>query len=685
MKIKFRQKGEIVVRDFSGDVVVAREKVATNKLPLHDETLDLVHLPVVTIGGKKGRRQDAHLAEFEQQAPDFEGVIYLLPYSWANGWSDGHLYIPSWDALLDKSKRISGGKPEVHHTNYRWLSDGRYVADRALMLHGKAIEILGAEVEQEVPIDELVKKLSDWHSTGFCHPVQQQCLEVWRHLYDLEKRRVGLTDKERDMSVLIRSKLAEKFQEVGIRKATEIPADFAITAEEVAPDLMTEAETLGTVEIPGVGRRLTEQVRPSFGWDDVLTVALSIEEFRQVTSWPFVDVFPMIAELGAAFEQLGYEIRDALQAHDTERLGLLRKCFTQRWIDVQKGKDYPKDIEIANPREVDLPAKPESVVWGFDLLTGEPYTSFTGLSKLHGYGERWAYRWFDSEEAAAKADAEARREAESYMTARKLEAELTAEAGAVELPVVMPEPFVPHADPEIAEANWREKVRKFVETLRAHPTHTCLSSDMRQKLEEITNSFYVPDLSKIRDELRVEWSKAEVIRRRSEQGEILANFGGHFRVMGAAGQCQYWVIQPDGAERDPDEVEYRKRYTAEGSKTWRLVGPGELAISWSKGNTAANHEFIVDKLPAGGCTAEQLATIERLEREINERFDGAVGMSGTISPGIGKGWGLGFKPSSKPNTKPTSEPVLTSENAEPISPSKVDLSKLFGGSAKVRR
>jgi len=155
--------------------------------------------------------------------------------------------------------------------------------------------------------------------------------------------------------------------------------------------------------------------------------------------------------------------------------------------------------------------------------------------------------------------------------------------------------------------------------------------------------------------------------------------------MGAAGQCQYWVIQPDGAERDPDEVEYRKRYTAEGSKTWRLVGPGELAISWSKGNTAANHEFIVDKLPAGGCTAEQLATIERLEREINERFDGAVGMSGTISPGIGKGWGLGFKPSSKPNTKPTSEPVLTSENAEPISPSKVDLSKLFGGSAKVRR
>lgn len=787
MKVQFRQKGQVTSSDFHGDVVVAGEKVEASKLPLRDGVLDLSHLPVVTIGGRKGKRQDALLAEFEAKAPDFKGVIYLLPYSWANGWSDGHLYVPSWDALLDKSKHISGGRPEVQLTNYRWLSDGRYVADRARMLHGKAIEILEAEVEQDVPSDELVKKLSDWNAYDFRHPLQQQCLEVWRELYDLEKRRAGLTDKERDMSVLIRSKLAEKFQEAGIRKATEILADFSITAEEVALELVAEAGTLGTVEIPGVGRHLTEQVRPSFGWDDVLAVELTTEEFRRVTSWPFADVYPMVTELGAAFEQLGHEIKDALQVPEAERLGLLHEYFAKRWADIQRGKNYPKDIEIQNPREVDLPAKPESVVWGFDLLTGEPLTAYAGLCKLHGYGERWGYRWFDSKEAAAKADAEARREAESYIMARKLETELTAEAEAIELPVAMPEPFTAPANPDVAEvmnrlgftpeqfrlegegpkryivqgdsyfselrqrsvkiapdrnvtewfrregdvivmysnitvrdllgddrddwsvaegmgvpkdiiqsihdglkaerqqaeANYCEKVRKFVEALRAQPTYACLSSDMRTKLEEVANSFYVPDLSKIGDELRVEWSKAEVIRRRSEQGEILANFGGHFRVMGAAGQCQYWVIQPNGAERDPDEVEYRKRYTSEGSKRWRLVGTEELALSWSKSNTASDHEFVVEKLPAGGCTIEQLATIERLEREISERFDGAVGISGKVSPCISKGWGLDSKPSSKPSPEPVEEP--TPKNTEPINLSKIDPSKLFGGSAKIRR
>lgn len=788
MKIKFRQKGEIVIRDFSGDVVVAGEKAETTKLPLRDNILDLSHLPVVTIGGKKGRRQDARLAEFEQQAPDFKGVIYLLPYSWANGWSDGHLYIPSWDALLDKSKRISGGRPEVQLTNYRWLSDGRYAADRARMLHGKAIEILNAEVEQVPQLDDLVREISNWHGHIFPHPLRGQCLTVWRELYDLEKRRTVFSgEPERDMVQLVRDKLTEKFRKSDIRKVADIPSNFSISSAEVAPDITAQAETLGIVEVPGVGRKLAHRQRPDFGYNEVPVVTLSLEELRQVTSWPFSDVYPMVTELGAAFEQLGYEIRDALQVPETERLGLLRNHFAKRWADIQRGKNYPKDIEIANPRETDLPAKPDPVQWGYDLLTGGQFTAYAGLSKLHGYGERWAYRWFDSEEAAAKTDAPARQEAESYITARKLEAQLTAEAKMVELPLPLPEAFASPADPDPAEimqqlgftpkqfrfegegpnryvipgdsyfselrqrsvqigpdrhvaewfqregnviviyanitirellgderegwcvaedmgaekeaiqavrngiaaerkqaeANYRETVRKFVEALRAHPTYACLCSDMRAKLQELRELFIaIPDISKIADELRLEWTKAEVIRRKNEQGEILANFGGHFRVMGAAGQCQYWVIQPNGIEREPDEVEYRKRYSSEGSKRWRIVGPEELALSWSKSNTAADHEFAVEKLPAGGCTAEQLATVERLEREIGERFEGAVGISGKVSPSIGKGWGLGRpKPAQKPES--TTEPTPTS--AEPVSPSKVDLSKLFGGAAKVRK
>ncbi len=164
-------------------------------------------------------------------------------------------------------------------------------------------------------------------------------------------------------------------------------------------------------------------------------------------------------------------------------------------------------------------------------------------------------------------------------------------------------------------------------------------------------------------------AELKTLEERKSSGEVLVDFGGHFRVMGATGNAQYWVIMPDGSERDPDEVEYRKRYTSEGSKKWRLVGPGELAISWFKAYTAADHEFVVDKLPEGGCTAEQLVTVERLEREIDERFRGSVGCSGQSSPDIGRGWDL--QPAPTP-TAPVVESTGTSDSSEP------DLSSLLG-------
>ncbi|MBI1908274.1 hypothetical protein HYS28_02565 [Candidatus Uhrbacteria bacterium] len=131
--------------------------------------------------------------------------------------------------------------------------------------------------------------------------------------------------------------------------------------------------------------------------------------------------------------------------------------------------------------------------------------------------------------------------------------------------------------------------------------------------------------------------------------------------MGATGNADYWVVRPDGTLRDPDEVSYRKRYTSEGDKQWRLVGADELAITWSKAYTAAPHEFAVAKLPVGGCTTEQLATVSRLEREISGRFQGATGISGTASPGIGGGWDL---PSSKKQA-PTSTPAPVPEQPAP--------------------
>ncbi len=132
----------------------------------------------------------------------------------------------------------------------------------------------------------------------------------------------------------------------------------------------------------------------------------------------------------------------------------------------------------------------------------------------------------------------------------------------------------------------------------------------------------------------------EALEDRQNSGEVLQNFGGHFRVGSRTGNAQYWVVAPDGTERKPDEVKYRKKYTSEGEKFWRLVEPEELAISWFKDNSSANHEFVADKIPVGGCTPEQLATVERIEREIESEWEGVTGMSGKVSPSVGEGWGL---------------------------------------------
>lgn len=124
----------------------------------------------------------------------------------------------------------------------------------------------------------------------------------------------------------------------------------------------------------------------------------------------------------------------------------------------------------------------------------------------------------------------------------------------------------------------------------------------------------------------------------------LTNFGGHYRIMGATNNSQYWVVSADGSLREPDEDigrGYAQKYKgSEGDKRWDIVAAHELAISWSKSFTAAAHVFTINKLPGGGLTSEQVSTVERLELEISSRFEGVSGCSGRLSPSIEDGWGL---------------------------------------------
>jgi len=159
-----------------------------------------------------------------------------------------------------------------------------------------------------------------------------------------------------------------------------------------------------------------------------------------------------------------------------------------------------------------------------------------------------------------------------------------------------------------------------------------------------------------------------------DRGELLVNFGGHFRVSGATRQADYWVVKPDGTLREPDETNYRHRGSGVDEKWWRLVGSEELAITWSKGTTASEHHCVVSKLPTGGCTSAQLETVARIEQELSARFEGSRGCSGGLSPNIGEGW----------NLKPAPELEEPIEIGPPAPAGTLNIDKLFGGVLRPR-
>lgn len=125
------------------------------------------------------------------------------------------------------------------------------------------------------------------------------------------------------------------------------------------------------------------------------------------------------------------------------------------------------------------------------------------------------------------------------------------------------------------------------------------------------------------------------------KADCLLNFGGHYRAMGRTGNEDYWVITPEGNKRPANRFEYRKTYTSEGNKYWDVVGPEEIALSWSKRESKAPHVFMIDKLPKSGLTAAQKEAIKQLEAQIEADWKDAEGLvSRTPSPPVGKGWGL---------------------------------------------
>jgi len=184
-------------------------------------------------------------------------------------------------------------------------------------------------------------------------------------------------------------------------------------------------------------------------------------------------------------------------------------------------------------------------------------------------------------------------------------------------------------------------LQNFLDNLKAHPAYHALSSELQEKFEKI---IYTKAGTPLVDanELEKSWAQAVELESQEQKGEILVNWGGNFKSSGNGGRL-YWVVTPDGSLREADETKFVGRYNDEGTKKWLLVAPDEVALAWGKSYTAAPHDFVVNKLPIGGvCTAQQLASIHKIESDLAAKWDGQTGMSGqTSSPPVGNGWGIG--------------------------------------------
>jgi hypothetical protein len=142
-------------------------------------------------------------------------------------------------------------------------------------------------------------------------------------------------------------------------------------------------------------------------------------------------------------------------------------------------------------------------------------------------------------------------------------------------------------------------------------------------------------------------SRAQDAREVEELGEVLVT-SAVTSAMGNAGNSQYWVIQPDGTERNPDEVEYRRVQSRRGTRS----GDWSARMSWHSCSSPRRRESRVRRQrPGGGCTRSR-SERSRLESEAGARFEGAVGGLRQDQPGVGNGWGLH---SSRPEPAPAGD------------------------------
>jgi hypothetical protein len=706
------------------------------------EKIDLTNVPVVCIWGKKWKQQEARLEEFKKNAPDFKWVIFLLPYSWANWWGDGKLLIP--DEKILWWKKISGEKVVIAEENERFLSDGKFVADKVKKLGSKILETL-EQIEKE-PWPNVIAEILCKSYSNLTISLYKEIQEVISTLKSLEQKRVLLTwEDPRDIRWMVQNILINKLKNLGITKLTSIPENFHLSYQEIDASLYEQRDVLGKVDIPWIWYK--EFLSQRVSWHAV--VELTLDDLKLIKNWPYKDIWIYIKEIYPyhdwerllrywdLHELLFVSIQD-----DNERRQNILKYYQELSKKVQKEKNYPKEIELEDAHIVDLPQNPEPFVWWKDSITNEEYVCYPAVVYenfpiKHWWKNRRVLKWFDTQEEANNIDKISREEANSYVVSRKIKLDLLSDVDIIPFPFNIPEKYTKkmfspedmmdiigldkdkyviydkvnywytkptsgYRDPDywwepgtdwsatfLKEENGKiyiakmgfdnlfesfhvqdarcwmgwllvqlwfsndkiQEVKVFLEQQKekSFNEYERKTQSIKQKIISSDEFSYLP--ISVQEKINNEYSylydfKDELIKSRSDatnlmkNKNILVNWWWSFRTMWATNNQEYRVIMPDGKLRLPDHISYRKHYRDEWEKIWDIVWPEELAISRNKWNTAADHQFVIDKLPLDWLTEEQKKIVLDIEDEISDRWSSMKWMSGNSSPDIGEWWDL---------------------------------------------
>ncbi len=449
----YRRKGAEQKENFRGPIYIVDLGTPEMKLTpvarveLPAGPLDLTRVPVIGIGGKRKYQPD-RVREFLGQNPGFSGAFLLYPGSGNWDLGEGMLFVTSHEVL--EGQRISGGRPEIQLTNFRWERDGRYVADRAKMLHGKVLETIETSLEQAPGTTLIAEAMLGY---GFEHPLKAQLAAVLHDLHELEERRISFeTGQAKSFAEEVKTLLVAKLEMAGVRRVSEIPAGLTITAEEIAPELTAQRETLGTVEIPGLGRWPVLRRRDFMGFKPY--VAVTLDDVRQITNWPFTNLDLRIEEVDGNSWDGSHWSAPIFQEGD-DRWPAILKGIEEKWVHVQRSSNWPKDSLTGDPCETGVPILPDMVKWGEDF-SGQTFFAFPAYSEKAtvwvvppkpsygmgggGYNQKgWGIKWFNTAEEAVSHNAEARYHAEDLIRQKRLEDETQKAAEGKQFPLAPPE------------------------------------------------------------------------------------------------------------------------------------------------------------------------------------------------------------------------------------------------------